>query len=470
MSDYYNVVKTYLKIKWHDQKSVKQKLVRYYYEELEKLLLLLIPKDLSLIEIGCNNGSLLKKLKPKEAIGAYIVTEHVKSQETKSVQFLETIPEEIPDLGKKFDYLLFFNSIGYIEDIKKTLEQTKKFCKDDSRIIFTYYNYLWEPLFLFLETIGLKEKQKLRQNWLSITDINNILSLADFEIVEKDQFMIIPFYIPIVSKVFNKYFSRLPLLQKLCLVEYVIARPVAKKKKEFSVSVVIAARNEAGTIEDAVKRISLLGNHTEIIFVEGHSKDNTREEIKRVMAKYKEKDIKLFIQDEKGKGDAIRKGFDNASGEILMILDADLTVIPEDLTQFYNAIAEGKGEFINGSRLVYPMENEAMRPLNLIGNKGFSMMFSWLLNQRIKDTLCGTKVLFKKDYLKIKAGREYFGDFDPFGDFDLLFGAAKLHLKIIEIPIRYKSRVYGVTNIQRFTHGWLLIRMCLFATRKLKFI
>ncbi len=470
MSDYYNVVKRYLREKWSNDASIKKRIVQYYYEELEKLLMFLIPKDISIMEIGCSNGSLLKKLKPKEAIGAYLVTEHIKNQETKNIEFIEGVPEEIPDMGKTFDYLLFFNSIGYIEDIEKTVQQAKKFCNNDSRIIITYYNYLWEPLFSLLETIGLKEKQRLRQSWISISDISNILSLTDFEVVEKDKFMIIPFYIPLLSIFLNKYCSRLPLLRKLCLVEYIIARPMAKKKEEYSVSVLIAARNEAGTIEDAVKRIPKLGSHTEIIFVEGHSKDKTRDEIKRIISKYKEKDIKLFVQDGKGKGDAVRKGFDHAKGDILMILDADLTVVPEELTKFYDAIASGKGEFINGSRLVYPMENEAMRTLNIIGNKGFSMLFSWLLNQRIKDTLCGTKVLFRKDYLKIKAGREYFGDFDPFGDFDLLFGAAKLHLKIIEIPVRYKNRVYGTTNIQRFAHGWLLIRMCIFATKKLKFV
>lgn len=469
MSEYYSKVKTYLEVKWKQKGGIKRRLVRYYYEQVENILIFLIPKNSTILEIGCSDGELLKKLKPKHAVGAYLVTSHLKDVGS-NIQFMEGLPEQVPDMNEKFNYILFFNSVGYIEDLEKAFVEVKRFCNPDSRIVITYYNYLWEPVFNVLERVGLKEKQRLKQSWLSIRDISNLLLLADFEVIETDQFMIIPFYIPLLSAFFNKYCSRLPVLRKLCLVKCVIARPVAKKKEEYSVSVVIAARNEAGTIEDAVKRIQKLGKHTEIIFVEGHSKDNTKEEIKRVMETYKEKDIKFFVQDGKGKGDAVRKGFDNATGDILMILDADLTVVPEDLKKFYHAIAEGKGEFINGSRLVYPMEHEAMRTLNLIGNKGFSMMFSWLLNQRIKDTLCGTKVLFRKDYLKIKAGREYFGDFDPFGDFDLLFGAAKLHMKIIEIPVRYKSRVYGTTNIQRFAHGWLLIRMCIFATKKLKFI
>jgi glycosyltransferase involved in cell wall biosynthesis len=177
-----------------------------------------------------------------------------------------------------------------------------------------------------------------------------------------------------------------------------------------------------------------------------------------------------MVQDGQGKGDAVRKGFASARGDILMILDADLTVPPEDLTKFYLALVEDHGEFINGCRLIYPMEKQAMRLLNFFGNKFFSMMFTWILNQRFKDTLCGTKALFRADYEKIQAGRNYFGDFDPFGDFDLIFGAVKQNLKVVEVPIRYRERTYGQTNISRFRHGWLLLKMTIFAYRKIKAI
>ena len=116
------------------------------------------------------------------------------------------------------------------------------------------------------------------------------------------------------------------------------------------------------------------------------------------------------------------------------------------------------------------MEKEAMRFLNLCANKFFSITFSWLLGQSVKDTLCGTKVLWKKDYERIAANRSFFGDFDPFGDFDLLFGAAKANLHIMDIPIRYRDRTYGSTNINRWSHGLLLLRMFIFAARKLKFV
>ena len=260
------------------------------------------------------------------------------------------------------------------------------------------------------------------------------------------------------------------LIRSLSLTGYIIARkaePPAKTK--LSVSVIIPARNESGNIENALMRMPKMGSHTEVIFVEGHSTDNSLDEIKRVCDKYKDQwDVKYYLQDGKGKGDAVRKGFNMATGDILMILDADLTVPPEQLGKFYDAISSGKGEFINGTRLVYPMEKQAMRFLNIIGNNFFSVLFSWLLDQRLKDTLCGTKVLLKENYQKISENRHYFGEFDPFGDFDLLFGASKLNLKIVEIPIRYQAREYGETNISRFKHGWLLIKMSVFALTKMK--
>jgi glycosyltransferase involved in cell wall biosynthesis len=265
----------------------------------------------------------------------------------------------------------------------------------------------------------------------------------------------------------------MPLFNSLCFTNFIIAKPkvsAGADNKDYSVSVVIPARNEAGNIENAVKRMPKMGNSTEIIFVEGNSTDDTFDEIKRVCKKYIDKiDVKYVKQKGRGKGDAVRKGFSIAKGDILMILDADLTVPPEDLTKFYNAIACGHGEYINGTRLVYPMEKEAMRFLNRLGNRFFSIIFTWLLGQRITDTLCGTKVLFKKDYERLVANRKFFGDFDPFGDFDLLFGCSKLNLKIIEVPIRYQARQYGSTNISRFKHGWLLVKMVVFALNKIKF-
>jgi glycosyltransferase involved in cell wall biosynthesis len=313
-----------------------------------------------------------------------------------------------------------------------------------------------------------------RLNWRGRGDLITLLQLEGYDVVKSGRRFLFPVYIPVLSWLLNKYLAHLPLFNALCLTGPIVARQpqnLIESGREMSVSVIIPARNEQGNIEDAVRRVPDMGSHTEIIFVEGNSNDDTLEEIKRVAGAYEEqRDIKWMVQDGKGKGDAVRKGFEHASGDILMILDADLTVPPEDLPKFYDAIACGRGEYINGTRLVYPMEQEAMRTLNMMGNKFFSVMFSWLLGQRIKDTLCGTKVLTAENYRKLAANRSYFGNFDPFGDFDLIFGSAKLNLKLVEVPIRYRARKYGETNISRFRHGWLLLKMVFYAMNKIKFL
>lgn len=256
------------------------------------------------------------------------------------------------------------------------------------------------------------------------------------------------------------------------ITNFLVARPRPQPSgdPERTVSVIVPARNEAGNIRRIFEEMPAMGGGTELIFVEGHSHDNTYETIEREIELWPNRRARLFRQSGKGKGDAVRLGFAQASGEVLMILDADLTVPPEDLPRFYDAWWRGTGEFVNGVRLVYPMQDRAMRFFNLLGNKFFSLAFTWLLGQSVKDTLCGTKVLSKRDYDMIAANRSYFGDLDPFGDFDLLFGAAKYNLKIVDLPVRYRERTYGTTNIQRWRHGWLLLRMALLAMLRIKFV
>jgi glycosyltransferase involved in cell wall biosynthesis len=307
---------------------------------------------------------------------------------------------------------------------------------------------------------------------ISTTDFLNIMDLTEFEAIRLEMRQLAPVRIFGLERFINRYIAPLPGLRSLCLRTYLVARSLkAAVASELSTTVLIPCRNERGNIERAILEMPRFGRHQEIIFVEGNSSDGTYEECLRVQAAYRDQwDIKVLKQDGRGKGDAVRKGFDKATCDILMILDADLTVPAASLPKFYRALATGKGEFINGARLVYPMEDEAMRPLNYIANRAFAKIFSFLLNQRFTDTLCGTKALTKASYLKIVAGRKYFGDFDPFGDFDLIFGAAKQSLRIVEAPVHYRARTYGETQISRFRDGWLLLRMVVFAYRKLKAI
>lgn len=446
---------------------------RYYHESIVRICRHHVPPGSTVLEIGSGTGDLLNALEPSRGVGVDLNPAMVELAARKypHLTFVAGDGEDLP-VSEKFDYVVLSDTVGHFSDVQKAFSMLRKVTYQRSRIILTYYNYLWEPVLRLGERLGMKMPQP-EQNWLSQPDLENLFYLNDYEVIRREYKLLLPKRIPLLSTLCNKIVANLPVFQRLALVQLLIAREIGlpRNEHEFTCSVVIPCKNERGNIREAVQRIPPLGSHTEILFVEGGSTDGTEQEVRRVIAAFPEKDIRLVPQGEgRGKGDAVRKGFAAAAGDILMILDADLTVPPEDLPKFLGALASGKGEFINGSRLVYPMEGEAMRFLNTLGNKFFSRAFTYLLSQRFKDTLCGTKALFRKDYERIAAGRHYFGDFDPFGDFDLIFGAAKLDLKIVEVPIRYRRRTYGTTQISRFRHGWLLLKMCVFALRKIKFV
>jgi ubiquinone/menaquinone biosynthesis C-methylase UbiE len=448
---------------------------RYYWDSITNYVNFFVNDKSTILEIGCGTGELLDKINGRNKTGIDFSDKMISEAKRQfpSIDFVYMPAEEI-SLTKQYDVIILSNLIGYLPDIQHVFEELHKVCHERTKIIITYYNIFWEPLIKFAEFIGIKKKGP-KQSWISSKDLVNLLYLAGFETYKQNSSMIFPFYIPLFSTFLNKFISRLPVFNWLALNQFTFAQPIAviekeEAKKKYSTTVLIPARNESGNIENAILRLPDFGNHIEIIFVEGNSTDDTWKKIQEIKEKYKSThDIKILQQPGKGKGDAVRAGYNIATGDILMILDADLTVPPEQLPKFYDAISQNKGEFINGTRLIYPMEKNAMRFLNTLGNKFFSMAFSWLLEQPIKDTLCGTKVMFRKDYLKLAANRSYFGDFDPFGDFDLLFGAYKLNLKIIDMPIRYQERIYGDTNISRFKHGLLLLKMWWFALFKIKF-
>jgi len=460
--NYFNKLST-SRIKWKKRNS-------FYHKMLEKYFNFFIPKNSKVLEIGCGTGELLKQVEPSYGVGIDFSEKMIDIARQNFPKYKFEIDDaENLNLNEKFDYIIASDLLTSLWDVQKAFSELKKVCHRKTKIIISTYNSLWGPILKFSEFLGLKSKQPI-QNWLTVNDINNLLQLEGFEIVKKEYKVLLPVYIPIIGFIYNRVFSNIPVIRKLCLVRFIIARPVEITSQEYSVSVLVPARNEKGNIENAILRTPKFGKSIEYIFVEGNSNDNTWEEILRVKEKYKNLNIVAIKQTGKGKGNAVREGFDIATGDVLMILDADLTMPPEDLPKFYNALAENKGEFINGCRLVYPMEKQAMRFLNLLGNLFFGAFLSFILGQKLKDTLCGTKVLLRKDYEIIKNNRAYFGDFDPFGDFDLIFGAAKLNLKIIEIIVRYKDRQYGSTQISRFKHGMILLKMSFFAAKKIKFI
>lgn len=444
---------------------------RYYHRELTRMIARLVPKQLKVLEIGCGAGDLLEAVAPSRGAGVDFSPKMLALAKSRHPEFdfIEGDAHDLP-LRETFDAVILADLIGSLSDVWKSFQELKKVTDRDSQVIITYYNYLWEPLLQLGEKIGLKMPHP-RQSWLPLQDIEGFLALADFEVVKRGTHLLLPVYVPVLSWLINRYVAPLPGLRSLCLLMYVVARP-RPQPRAYSVSVVVPCRNEAGNIDSLLERLPDLGTRTEIIFVDGRSSDGTPEKIKDAIERWRgKKDISLLLQPEpKGKADAVHIGFRAAQGEILMILDADVTVQPEDLPKFYRVLAEGKGQFVNGSRLVYPMDDRAMRFLNLIGNKFFSQLMSWLLGQQVRDTLCGTKVFFRKDYAGIMSIRDKIGAADPFGDFELLFGASDRNLKIVELPVRYGERTYGETKISRFRHGFQLLSMCSLITRKLKLL
>lgn len=456
--------------------AVRDRWLDYYYVRIKQRLAQIIPPGSRVLDIGCGTGDLLSSLKPAVGVGVDLndaaITEA--SRHHSNLRFLHLRGEDVAALDQKFDYVVLCQTLGEIYDLTALFRAIQSVCHARTRLVVVHYSRVWQPALRLMEWLRLKNKSP-EQNWIPTDEIVHLLKMSGFETIQQFSMTIAPLNIPGVSGFFNRVVGNLPGVNQLGLSNVVVSRcttpAVVEPARPQSVSIVIPARNEAGHIEPLLARIPRLAAKQEIIFVEGHSTDATWWAIQKAVRDYTGPFKLVAMQQEgRGKGDAVRKGFAAATGEVLMILDADISVPPEELPGFFNALADGQGEFINGSRMVYLMDQKAMRFLNLLGNKGFGWMFTYLVSQRFRDTLCGTKVLLKSDYDRIAAQRAYFGDFDPFGDFDLLFGAAKLNLKIIDYPVHYKARVYGETNISRFRHGWMLLKMCVLAARKLKFV
>jgi SAM-dependent methyltransferase len=448
---------------------------RVYYDDLTRLHRQLVSEGSHILEIGCGLGDLLASLEPARGVGVERDPRlaHAAQQRHPGLRIVcadaQTItPDSIAE-PRPFDVILLTNTLNTLDDVQGALERLEAFCHPRTRLVVSFHNWLWQPLLKAAEAIGQRQPQP-PESWLTPGDVRNLLDLAGWEVLKLGHRCLLPRRIPLLTPLANRWLSQLPGLEQLCLTHWLVARLAQRERCQPSVSVVIPARNEAGNIAAAIERLPPLGRSTEVIFVEGHSTDDTWQRITAVCDRYSGPfRLKALRQQGRGKADAVWLGFDQAQGEILVILDADLTVRPEDLPRFIQAMAEGRGEFVNGCRLVYPRSDAAMPPLNRAANRFFAAVFSWLLRQRLKDTLCGTKVIWKADYDQLRAQRSSFSDFDPFGDFALLFGASKLNLKIVEVPVRYQERSYGSSNIAHVKEGLVLARMCAYAARKLRF-
>lgn len=455
-----------------------------YHDEVDRLFGFLTPAGCRVLEIGCGTGRLLAGLRPSYGLGIDMADDKIRAARQlhanrPELEFRTARAEDLselpgPSLEKPFDYIILSDLLPLLHDVDSVLAQLKVAVGPNTRLLVGFHSNLWRPVMWLATKLGRRQPDP-QYNWLSSQDIKNLLYIAGFEVVKQEGRTLLPLRIPGLRWLCNRLLAKMPLFGSLCLTWTIVARPAPKPQASEgteapSVSVLIPTRNERGNIEGAFTRTPRMGRWTELVFVDGYSNDGTIEEIERCTRKYGENwhRVVLLHQAGHGKGDAVRHGFAACQGDILMILDSDLTMPPEELPKYYQAIVAGRGEMINGSRLVYPMQSQAMRFLNMIANVLFARLFTWLLGQPITDTLCGTKVLWREDYDRIADNRSYFGEFDPFGDFDLLFGAARLSRKIVSLPIHYADRQYGDIKIQRWRHGLLLLRMSLVAFRKLK--
>ena len=444
---------------------------RAYHGLIEALHRFLVAEGASVLEIGSGGGDLLAGLRPSRGLGVDVSPRMVELARERhpELEFVVDSGEEFTR-DEQFDYVLLSDLVPFAFDLEAVLRNVRQMTHDRSRLVVHSYSQLWRPLIRLAEVLKLKPRKPIR-NWVTPADLRNLLELAGFEVVSTARRILLPKRIPLLSTFVNGFLANIWPLSHLSLTWWLVARPRSVDGTgALSTTIVVPCRNEAGMIREIIERTPDLGPETELVFVEGGSTDGTRAEIERQIAAHPERTISLHVQTGTGKGDAVRLGFARARNELLMILDADLTVAPEDLPKFYAAVADGHAEFANGSRLVYDLQPGAMQFLNVLGNKFFSSVFSTLLQQHVKDTLCGTKVLLKSDYEKIARSRSYFGDFDPFGDFDLLLGAGRHGLKIVDVPIRYHARTYGTTNISRFRHGLALLRMAAFAFWKFRVV
>lgn len=442
----------------------------YFYDCLKRVLQLIVEPAKRVLHVRCETGHLLAAVAPEYGVGVEIgqvMTDYAAPQHP-NLHFLRSDPEDL-DLNEQFDYVIFDHIFDTV-DILRAFERVRQHCTSETLLIVINYNHLWQPVLQFASKVGLRSKF-VEPNWISENDIRGFLRLAGFRPVRKHRLLLFPKWLPLFSTLMNKLIARLPGIRRLCLMQVMVARPLPEPidERNVSVSIIVPCRNEHGNIQPAVERIPAMGSQSEILFCDDKSTDGTADEVRRIQALYPDREIRLIEGPGICKAENVWTGFRAARGDVLMILDADLTVMPEELPMFLRALTSRRGDFVNGSRLIYPMQQKAMKFANEIGNKVFGLLFSFLLDQRIKDTLCGTKVLWRRDWLRMEKNLGTWGIRDLWGDYELLFGASKLHLEIVEVPVHYQERIHGVTKMTRvFANGLRMLRICWHAWHRLE--
>jgi len=436
----------------------------YYYSNIKALISRIIPPGGSVLEVGCGTGEILASMKPKRGVGIDISKKMIELASKKFPQhtFIHS-PIENLELDEKFDYIIMVDVVDHVHDVMDVFHNLYHFCHPKTQVILTTINPWWDPILMFMEKIGAKMPEG-PHNFIEKRNLTKMLELLNFSISYSSYMLLFPKKIPVLSFFANSIGTRTWGIKKFSAVQYMLIQSTVKNEVNLGMgcSVVIPCYNEQDNIEEAVRRIPKMGRETEIIVVNDCSIDNTVQKVKDLQKEFSNLKLIDYCPNQ-GKGYAVKKGFEAATQEILMILDADASTPPEELPRFFDPLNKGLCQFVNGSRMVYPMENQAMRTLNLFGNKIFGLIMSFITQQNISDTLCGTKALYKSDFKRIKWG------LDKWGDFDLLFSAAKFGSKIMEVPVHYMSRKSGESKMKSFRHGLHLIRACFVGFRELVF-
>jgi len=434
----------------------------YYYNMMKSFLARMIPPGSRVLDIGCATGQILAAAQPNRGVGVDISGEMVKiaSKKYPHYTFIHSSIEEL-QLDEKFDYIIMVDFIDQVYDVQRIFESLWRFCLPHTRIILTTVNPYWEPFLYLWERLGWKTPE-VPHNFLDKGIITRLADMLDFTVSYSGFMLLMPVRIPLISYLANSVGVRIGGLNRLSFVQYMIIQPTVKNTTSLGLgcSVIIPCYNEQDNIEEAIKRIPLMGKKTEIVVVNDGSQDQTADKVRALQKDYP--DLRLIdYKPNHGKGYAVRKGFEEATQEILMILDADFSTPPEELPRFFEPLNKGLCQFVNGTRMVYPMEKQAMRFFNLLGNKLFGYIMSFITQQKLTDTLCGTKAFYKFDLKRIKWA------LDKWGDFDILFGCAKAGCKFMEVPVHYKTRISGESKMKAFRHGFHLLRACFLGFREL---
>jgi hypothetical protein len=437
---------------------------RYYHRTIRRLVEGMVPPGSQVLELGAGTGDGLAALRPARGIGLN-PAEGLTSRAREKHPELEFHTVEVDDVrtsaGFQPDYVIMTNLLDYVYDVWDLLESLKASVSESTLLVITTSNPVWAPIIRLASRLGLRVPESPR-NFITNRDIRSVLELQGYSVVEEGMALPVPMRIPLLGTLLNVIVPELPIVRYFSSIQYLVARP-STPRPPLSCSVIVPCHNEEGNIEQCARRVPDMGTWTEVVFVDDGSTDGTREQVRRVMQD--DPRVRLITFDKnRGKANAVRAGFEAARGDVLVILDADMAVMPEELPKFLKPLQEGRADFINGTRLVYAMEGRAMKVSNFFGNKGFCYLVSWVLRQRVSDTLCGTKVMFKKDFMRMPIGGK-----ERWGDFDLLFGASRLKLRILEIPVHYQERRAGASKMRAMFEVWFFLRSCLEGWRSLRF-